>query len=1349
MLKYKKYILLMCSFLIFKVSGAQINVPVDLNTGKPAISIPLYTVQFGAMSLPLSLNYKSGGITVDADEGVNRIGLGWELSAGGSVSRVVKGLPDDDAKGWLHSYGASQSKLISVSAGLDCSSGNITTLPAWVTNQIDLEPDVFNFSFEGYSGQFVFDNEGGVQAIPYQGLKINPHYDSGGKITSIGIKTSNGSSYSFSATKVITEKITPEIPPGRTADDIYYLKINPELYKNGISRTYTTEWKLTSIYSSSGGYIWIDYGNSYGENGSFEKISSAAIPVNIFLKNSSYVIGGDEPEFKKYTLYKREITTTTKILKRVAASTRVFHIEVLTKNKPEYPISPNGVPVTRQPAIIGLDVLINGQLEKSISFERKSINKRIYLYSVRETNDCDEAPPYKFEYYGVSGYEALLPDPLLESKEQDFWGYFNANKATELLPNLNIYPEAPEAEKYRLETLPYYTGTRIYLGGGFNRTVNSAVVAAGSLNRIIYPTGGNLKIDYEPNIYYDAFADESYKGGGIRVKKLTIHDGISTANDIVKEYTYSGGRLLNRPRFYFPLNVYKEPGKDVIYSNPGSINNPYSYFTARTETDLSSYTFDQPDVLYEYAEEKLAGKGKTSYEFAVPAMYGDLSSSEYSSPNHWEATSTGLVMAPVNSVCGPVGNLSTGPYAYPYPSNTNYGFERGVLKNIKYYNESGQLLKENSYQYQPVYEGISPKLVYGLALDFFKGSGSTIYTAAKYKLLTGMSKLKSNETEIIYDPAVLTRKATTSTNYYFSGTQHNIMSSKSSSVAHDGNIGTTYTTKYKYPQDYVIDPLSTDTFTLAIKKLQDKNITNLAVEEISCIKHANGEEKVVGAVLKKFKLFPHDRVLPVQVLQLNTNVPLSDFMISDIYNGVFTADSRYKLVTEVNDYNEFGAPASKRSNNNLEGIHYSLGGALPVASIKNALADQVVYSSFNDEQSTTFPHEPYPSNFEKGTNDYGEYSYVEGRLDKAKFAYPNHVFRKYGLKKGPGSNYIFSCWIKSSHSGTITITLSDANGHSSIKSIGFDNKPDEWVYYETAIATSMMDHVFDVAIQADSPFTVDDMLFYPAMAQVNLFSYNKMNKIAETDTKGNTTFYEYNGLGKLVLVRDKNQNILERYIYNYQDKIELRPIIMAEPSRDATINIPVTFEDLTNRCDNLIVTRTWDFGDGSTYTSTGNTAENTYSTPGNYMVSLTVSHPDYGTATDQYQLAVVNPTPNLSVNYKGYHYYDLCYQTGFSDDYTNSYPPGLNIFEAMVYQHPCSSGYTYKWEKRSLSPWAGWTLLPQTTSTITIDVRDQYGQVSALDSYQVRCTVTPNCSNTLPVVRESIEIKYVVNVNCN
>src|ERR1700744_138986 len=82
------------------------NIPVSYSAGIPSITIPVYEIKIGKLSVPISLDYHASGIKVD--EIPSSVGTGWALNCGGMVSRNMMGLPDDATGGYLTSPTAAE-----------------------------------------------------------------------------------------------------------------------------------------------------------------------------------------------------------------------------------------------------------------------------------------------------------------------------------------------------------------------------------------------------------------------------------------------------------------------------------------------------------------------------------------------------------------------------------------------------------------------------------------------------------------------------------------------------------------------------------------------------------------------------------------------------------------------------------------------------------------------------------------------------------------------------------------------------------------------------------------------------------------------------------------------------------------------------------------------------------------------------------------------------------------------------------------------------------------------------------------------------------------------------------------
>ncbi len=119
--------------------------PLGAFTGTIPISFPLCSVSSGSLTADLSLNYTTtGGIKVE--ELASCVGLGFQLSdGGGRVTQQVRGLPDDWSLGMLNNPYLKPSQFNTSNNGHLYNADH---------DFLDLEPDIFLYSFNGRSGKF-------------------------------------------------------------------------------------------------------------------------------------------------------------------------------------------------------------------------------------------------------------------------------------------------------------------------------------------------------------------------------------------------------------------------------------------------------------------------------------------------------------------------------------------------------------------------------------------------------------------------------------------------------------------------------------------------------------------------------------------------------------------------------------------------------------------------------------------------------------------------------------------------------------------------------------------------------------------------------------------------------------------------------------------------------------------------------------------------------------------------------------------------------------------------------------------------------------------------------------------
>jgi YD repeat-containing protein len=65
--------------------------------------------------------------------------------------------------------------------------------------------------------------------------------------------------------------------------------------------------------------------------------------------------------------------------------------------------------------------------------------------------------------------------------------------------------------------------------------------------------------------------------------------------------------------------------------------------------------------------------------------------------------------------------------------------------------------------------------------------------------------------------------------------------------------------------------------------------------------------------------------------------------------------------------------------------------------------------------------------------------------------------------------------------------------------------------------------------------TIDELRLYPVKAQMTTFSYKPLIGVgSQSDPNNRVTYYEYDWLGRLKLIRDQDRKILKTLDYQFQ-----------------------------------------------------------------------------------------------------------------------------------------------------------------------------------------------------------------------
>lgn len=469
------------------------EVPVSYYNGIPNVSVPIYTLQGRELSASVNLSYHAGGHRVTEEAGW--AGLGWSLSAGGQISRTVKGHPDDEGQyGFISNpYTVDYIKLVcdgDPSVANDTNGCGYYTGDNAITQKFDYEPDDFNYSMFGQSGRFMFNQKrdvkpkGEIVQFPNKNVIIEPSY-TGDKITGWTITDTNGIVYEFEKGNEFDNAQTFQNIAGA-------IQLSTEDSSN---YSYVETWDLVKVTSPNGDVITLEYDrpilDGYTSAYPNNDVNTAQGSQSLVVHNANGPLGDlDKKRIETFSVTRRHYTLLSKITsskgsvhfirdtanrldtqstKQRLASVEVYNTDNELTQRIKFTHNYFNSPAVTKNEFIGSNVA-------SISTGADSfLNKRLYLQKVTfegHYNGHNSADDYSYSF----GYntETMLPDK--RSYAQDHWGYYNGKTNTNLIP----YHGAGNTQKANREVDPDYS---------------SACV----LNKITYPEGGVTKLYYENN----------------------------------------------------------------------------------------------------------------------------------------------------------------------------------------------------------------------------------------------------------------------------------------------------------------------------------------------------------------------------------------------------------------------------------------------------------------------------------------------------------------------------------------------------------------------------------------------------------------------------------------------------------------------------------------------------------------------------------------------------------------------------------------------------------------------------------------------------------------------------------
>jgi hypothetical protein len=1119
--------------------------PSVLSNGSPSIEIPVYTVNYRNFSLPINLMYNTNLVKPDIHPGW--VGLGWNLSSGGSIVRVVNDKPDDLYTYDMYAYSTTNENKVGYYFNYAHFTGNwdsdskirsATTdsksyehSPVTSSTIKDYRPDEFNFSFANISGSFYLDETRNWKVRCDKKIKVEfldkDFMGSGfngaqgfGKFT---LTDDKGVKYIFGGYKAAVE-------------------YSAGLFTMDYPVYAPTAWYLTKVILNNGETINFKYEREtavISPQIAFGLGTSARLYLTGSIILPSYIRSISTPketiEFKRS---KSDELTYNPTSFRVTENYMDRRYESWLNQSFAYPPVPNFDPFFNwsyyvMPGRIEKDSLLihngtwykldeiyvaNRSLGKQRTYKLKYDNqplKRLKLNEiVEEGSESTIGKVYSIKY------NDNVPLPPYLYYRTDLWDYYNGKVPDYSTKNAFLNSKKPDA---------YYLQAEL-------------------INEIVFPTGGRIKYTFEPHYYSKELDSIRYNplitnpsntmAGGVRIERV---DFFNAKNELIdwKKYKYelnyqpsgtsgiSSGILGGVTLYYFASYGGGDNDARKIGNIPASHNNTGSH------------------VAYSEVAEISSNGGYTVNKYS---NFDNGQNNEY-----MDEPPTYLMGRPVTE-----GFISK-------------AFERGKLLSKNIYDNNDHPLKSLELKYSRINQSGNYVRGYNTHNDvLFNPLRSTLLSTA-VKTYT-YNYLVSQETTTDYFPS-MTSSSKIITDYTYDPLNLNLIGITTSNSKQEieqvvnlypkdiVNLSSYYEPVYEQMVSAnIISPIvktlkSVNGVATEMLKTEYKRLgTSLFVPSKDFVQYGAGTEKVLDTYTEYDQLG--------NLLSVNKEDGVTSSFIYG-YNDM------HPIAKIKNGYNSRATPPPNPLVLNMPyGITQMIVTTIDVQTAVGVTELKFLYTGVPNGSSSAVIN-----CILTGPNNFRE----EFKLDQSSNGFSTNTSRTfYNLPIGSYTlnaqysnrtnlNVDMKVEVNTSMSSLSSVYCENfedngsiGNAHTGLKFNAGAFNPQFNAYLTNTYVVDYFYRINGVWKYAIDNYTgpksllplgadaIDDVRIYPANAQMTSYTYDfSAGMTSQIDTRGNTTYYSYDSFQRLSQIKDSRGNIIKQFCYNY-----------AGQQTDCTIRLP-------------------------------------------------------------------------------------------------------------------------------------------------------------------------------------------------
>ncbi len=1096
------------------------SVPVNLFTGVPGISVPVYNYNNHGLNLSISLGYNAGGIQVP--ESPTTVGLGWYLNSGGVITRTVRGMPDDLVqKGYINAAAIPSDFR---------SNGD-----KYYYDSLDAQQDVFQFNFNGRGGKFFIGKNRQIALIPQSKLKIQ-YTIQYNRIASFKITTEDGIKYIFEEKE--TTLVKPNIP-------------NTTLFKCGYAdSSYTSAWYLSQIISAfNTDTIKINYTSIPNVKTGF------TYPQVAFYRNS------DGVETSNYA----PSGTNTSTIKKISSINFPENKKIDFIYSYVYMYDDNDFALSKikvSDSIFRFGYLLD-YWNKTIAADGSGLISGIRLKSVTPYTSKEVGNGYQFFYYPYNEFDYA---PYTHSGDdryairmnaRDHWGYYNGkNNGYNLLPSINggqganRNADANYANANALSTmylpgggyivyeyelndrLPYTKSSpQITISSGYNTTnsvsftdvlssqrqinfsLSSSVSRSGSppltgtctFNCSIV-NATNTSIVYATCSFslYDLFYNDSRTwafnvpdGGYKLLTTLTGGGPVTGSFPIIVSWENKLTDNSVNATTVGGLRIKRITRKNATDDLTNAVVTEYKY--VREDGKSSGFLGDIPKYDYAYRETVIGGS-TTDYTAVSSEPLNTLNYTQgspvgYSRVEVIKGTAThniGKEVYEFTNLQDVESNFSTLVFPYAPQDISEWGL--GLPEKVSVYDSTGRLVKRTTNEYSFSISGFTnsnfKSIKLGCSSTTINGSQKTRnYLAQEYYPSTGRAVVDRIVDSIFHDNGSV---QVSDQNFEYDPVYYNV---SKITTSYDRNRGLDLETRIYYPYNYTISS--------AIGSLRDSGIISPVISTEKWIT-GDANPRIIDATITNYQQLTSGNIVPSGVYKLQTNTPLAQTTIGTFNPASLVRNGTY-FIQQVSFpvYDNEGNLV--QTSNTVTGIISSVildyNKQYVVAKVENAAYNDIAYTSFESDGIGTWSIAGTIMDKNNALTGKWSYNLTNGNVTKS------------GLSTA--KTYIITLWAKTGATANINGTsgtlLATQNG---------------WNFYSKTISGITTATISGTGL-------IDELRLHPKDANMVTTTYEPLIGATSVCNANNTIVYnEYDNLNRLKLVRDKDKNIIKRYDYS-------------------------------------------------------------------------------------------------------------------------------------------------------------------------------------------------------------------------